>query len=162
MVFMISEMLAPPFRWSISITWAVLLPPRMPAGFGAGAAFLPWGAFLAAGCRCCAGRSAWCKQAGIGWRRGQSRPDVLRFFREYNALAIQESFDPNIGLARPRGEEPGGTLYGQRGQSQFRRHRNARALRAILSRLVSLGRRTALRDRHRSGSRSAVLRPSDT
>src|ERR1019366_7587167 len=49
MVFMISEMLAPPFRWSISITWAVLLPPRMPAGFGAGAAFLPWGAFLAAG-----------------------------------------------------------------------------------------------------------------
>src|ERR1017187_9185379 len=48
MVFMISEMLAPPFRWSISITWAVLLPPRMPAGFGAGAAFLPWGAFLAA------------------------------------------------------------------------------------------------------------------
>src|ERR1017187_8459929 len=47
MVFMISSMVAPFFRWSISITWPVLLPPRTPAGFGAGAAFLPLGAALA-------------------------------------------------------------------------------------------------------------------
>jgi uncharacterized protein len=33
------------------------------------------------------------------YSRGLSRPDALRFFREYDALAAKESFDPNIGPA---------------------------------------------------------------
>lgn len=37
-----------------------------------------------------------------GYTRGLSRPDALRFFREYDALAIQESFDANIGPAMLR------------------------------------------------------------
>src|SRR5260370_38914958 len=48
MVFMISEMVAPLFRRSISITWAVLLPSRGPVAAGAFAAFLAWGALWAA------------------------------------------------------------------------------------------------------------------
>jgi len=36
------------------------------------------------------------------YTRGLSRPDALRFFREYDALAIQESFDANIGPAMLR------------------------------------------------------------
>jgi len=36
------------------------------------------------------------------YTRGLSRPDTLRFFREYDALATQESFDANIGPAMLR------------------------------------------------------------
>ena len=36
------------------------------------------------------------------YTRGLSRPDALRFFREYDALATQESFDANIGPAMLR------------------------------------------------------------
>jgi len=36
------------------------------------------------------------------YTRGLSRPDVLRFFREYDALATRESFDANIGPAMLR------------------------------------------------------------
>jgi uncharacterized protein (UPF0210 family) len=36
------------------------------------------------------------------YTRGLSRPDVLKFFREYDALAAHESFDANIGPAMLR------------------------------------------------------------
>jgi len=36
------------------------------------------------------------------YTRGLSRPDLLRFFGEYDALAAKESFDPNIGPAMLR------------------------------------------------------------
>src|ERR1035437_211306 len=44
---MISDSMAPFFRWSMATTWAVLLPSRGPALSSALAAFLPLGAFLA-------------------------------------------------------------------------------------------------------------------
>src|ERR1022692_3139315 len=48
MAFMISEMVAPPLRWSMAITWAILLPSRGPPPSFALAAFLAaLGAFLA-------------------------------------------------------------------------------------------------------------------
>src|ERR1039457_1331503 len=47
MAFMISEMVAPPLRWSMAITWAILLPSRGPPPSFALAAFLALGAALA-------------------------------------------------------------------------------------------------------------------
>ena len=41
------------------------------------------------------------------YARGLSRPEALRFFGDYDALAAKESFDPNIGPAMLRdGDDP--------------------------------------------------------